>query len=61
MPVAIGIAIWLIVRFGHREIVRNLLLATLVGAAAAALSGVISYYPPTRSRPTSGSRCPRTP
>ena len=44
-PVAIGIAIWLIIRFGHREIVRDLLLATLVGAAAAALSGVISFYP----------------
>ena len=44
-PVAIGIAIWLIIRFGHRDIVRDLLLATLVGAAAAALSGVISFYP----------------
>ena len=44
-PVAIGIAIWLTVRFGQRSIVRNLLLALALGASAAALSGVITFYP----------------
>jgi TIR domain len=45
MPVALGIAIWLTVRFGQRSIARNLLLALGIGAVASALAGVISYYP----------------
>ena len=45
MPVALGIAIWLTVRFGQRSIARNLLLALGIGAIASALAGVISYYP----------------
>jgi len=45
MPVALGIAIWLTVRFGQRSILRNVLLALGIGAAASALAGVISYYP----------------
>jgi hypothetical protein len=45
MPVALGIAIWLTLRFGQRSIARNLLLALGIGAVASALAGVISYYP----------------
>ena len=45
MPVALGIAIWLTVRFGQRSIARNMLLALGIGAVASALAGVISYYP----------------
>jgi hypothetical protein len=45
MPVALGIAIWLTVRFGQRSIARNLLLALGIGAVASALAGLISYYP----------------
>ena len=45
MPVALGIAIWLTVRFGQRSIVRNVLLALGIGALASALAGVISYFP----------------
>ena len=44
-PVALGIAIWLTVRFGQRGIGRNLVLALALGASAAALSGVITFYP----------------
>lgn len=45
MPVALGIAIWLTVRFGQRTVVRNIALALGIGAVASALAGVISYYP----------------
>ncbi len=45
VPVALGIAIWLTIRFGQRSIARNLLLALGIGAVASALAGVISYYP----------------
>jgi hypothetical protein len=45
IPVALGIAIWLTLRFGQRSIVRNLVLAVGIGAVASALAGVISYYP----------------
>ena len=45
VPVALGIAIWLTIRFGQRTVVRNVLIALGVGALASALAGVISYYP----------------
>ena len=44
-PVAVGIAIWLTYRLGHRAVVRNIVLAVVVGVLAAALSGVISFFP----------------
>ena len=48
-PVAIGIAIWLTYRLGHRAVVRNIALAVVVGVLAAALSGVISFFPEQKS------------
>lgn len=46
IPVAVAIAIWLTFRVGERTaMARNVVLAAVVGAVAAALSGAISFLP----------------